>query len=115
LRVFKLKRSPPGANQRRLATPYAFGYIFGFADAMAQRAGARRDTAILAFITVVFIEMFGREQGTKVFALCLTRQNDPEFAAGRRAGGSELIAWLSSPGGKEVPLGLTEYLQGKAG
>lgn len=102
-----------GANQRRLATAYAFGYIFGFADAMIQGAGIQDDLEIMAQLTVAFTRLFGVTQGSKIFGACLGRQSDPQFAPGRRAGGTEAIQWLSS-GGERIPTGLSLYLNSRA-
>jgi len=98
-----------GTNQGRLPTPYAFGYIFGFADALIQRSGITDDVQIMAALTVVHTEMFGTTQGARIFGASILRQTDPQFAAGRTDGGTEALKWLSS-GGKWVPSGLTFYL-----
>lgn len=98
-----------GSNRNRLATAYAVGYIFGFADALIQRAGVSDDVEVMAQLTLVFARLFGVDQGSKIFRASLGRQTDPEFAAGRTAGGSEAIDWLSS-GGNTVPVWLSFYL-----
>jgi hypothetical protein len=98
-----------GPGHDRLATAYAFGYIFGFADALIQRAGAKDDVEIMAQLTLVFTRLFGVDKGSKIFGASLRRQTDPQFGAGRSAGGSEAVDWLSS-GGKNAPTRLTFYL-----
>lgn len=98
-------------SRRRLATPYGFGYVFGFADALIQRAGLTDDGKIMAELAIAHMRLFGTEQGPKIFSASLDRQADPQFLEGRRTGGAEASQWLSS-GGKEIPSGLSDYLSG---
>ena len=99
-------------SQRRLATPYGFGYVFGFADALIQRAGVGDDARMIAELATAHIRLFGTEQGPKIFSACLSRQSDPQFLEGRRTGGVEASQWLSS-GGKDIPSGLSDYLSAR--
>jgi hypothetical protein len=99
-----------GTSRKRLATPFALGYIFGFADTLIQRAGVTDEGQVMAQLLLVYARLFGVEQGSTIFASCLQRQTDSQFAAGRATGGSEVIAWIASRGGK-TPFGLADYLQ----
>ena len=100
------------AKQKRLATPYGFGYIFGFSDALIQRAGVTDDGEIMAALTIVHTRLFGDTQGPKIFGSSLNRQAEPQFIEGRKAGGTEAMQWLSE-GGKHAPIGLAGYLLGR--
>jgi hypothetical protein len=95
------------ARRKKLATPYGLGYIFGFADALLQRAGLTDETTALAELTLIYVRIFGKEQGPKVLRASLDLQTDKDFGAGRRTGGGEVYKWLSD---KSVPLGLADYL-----
>jgi len=105
--------SEQGTSQKRLVTNYAFGYIFGFAGALMQRAGVTDDVKIMAQLMLVYTSLFGIDKGSKIFGACLRRQSEPDFASGRKVGGSEALKWLSS-GGKWVPSGLMFYLMDSA-
>jgi hypothetical protein len=97
-------------QRQRLVTPVAIGCVFGFTDAMLQRAGVTDETEAMAHITMVFVRMFGAEHGGQLFGLCLNLQTDSDFGAGRTMGANDALGWLDSRGDK-VPLRLSEYLR----
>src|SRR6267154_5546116 len=53
-----------GPNRKRLAKPFARGYLFGFSDACIQRLGVLDELESLALITLVHVRMFGHEIGS---------------------------------------------------
>jgi hypothetical protein len=97
------------AAKDRLFTPHGCGYMFGFADALLQRAGVTDEVKATASLAVLYVRMFGEEQGPKVFRASLDLQSEADVAAGRTAGGGEALQWLTSEG-KDGPLGLTDFL-----
>jgi hypothetical protein len=98
------------AAGERLITPQACGYMFGFADAMLQRAGVTDELAAMAELAVVYVHIFGVERGSKIFRASLDIQTDNEFAAGRALGAKEALEFLAD---KSAPLGLTDYLHAR--
>jgi hypothetical protein len=99
---------PGGAHRSRLGEPYARGYLFGLPDALFQRGKVAGDTEALALITIVHVQLLGREHGAKFVGAALSDQADPEFARGRADGGADVYRWLSD--GKVPPLMLSDYL-----
>jgi hypothetical protein len=105
-----------GTNQKRLATPYAVGYVFGFADALLRQA-VHTDDVQMAALTFVHTRLFGVTQGSKIFGASLRQQInphriDPHFDAGCTDGGSEAIAFIAG-NAKSVPTGLADYLNAR--
>jgi hypothetical protein len=100
---------PDGPNRKRLAKPFARGYIFGFADACIQRFGVHDELESLAFITVVHAKLFGHKIGSLLVGDALRDQRNAEFGRGRTAGAEDLLRWLDDR--SNTPLLLTRFLQ----
>lgn len=95
------------AAKQRVLTPHGIGYIFGFADALLQRAGVLDEVAAMAELTLVYVSIFGVDQGSKIFRAALDLQGESDFAAARKAGAAEALRFLAD---KSAPLGLADYL-----
>ena len=95
------------AAKQRLLAPRGCGYIFGFADALLQRAGVTDEVAAMAALVVTYVRIFGKEQGPKIFRAALDLQTDADFAAGRAQGDNDALRFLAD---NAPPLGLTDYL-----
>jgi hypothetical protein len=100
---------PDGANRKRLAKPFARGYLFGFADACIQRFGVLDELESLALITVVHVGIFGQKIGSLLVGDALRDQHNAEFRRGQIAGGEDLLRWLNDR--SCTPLLLTRFLQ----
>lgn len=94
--------------KERLLTAWGIGYIFGFADALLQRAGVIDEVAAMAELTLVYVKIFGVDQGSKIFRAALDLQGESDFAAGRKTGAAEALCFLAEK--SATPLGLTDYL-----
>src|ERR1700692_3032440 len=55
---------PDIPNRKRLAKPFARGYLFGFSDACIQQFGVLDELEALALITVVHVRLFGHKIGS---------------------------------------------------
>jgi hypothetical protein len=98
-----------GPNRKRLAKPFARGYLFGFSDACIQRFGVLDDLESLALITVVHVRIFGHKIGSLLVGDALRDQHNAEFRRGQIAGGEDLLRWLNDR--SYTPLLLTRFLQ----
>jgi hypothetical protein len=96
-------------QRQKVATPYGFGYMFGFADALIQRTGVTDESATLAQLALTYARIFGK-QGPKVLAASLNLQKDKDFTAGRAIGGGEAYKWVAD---NSAPLGLADYLNAR--
>ena len=85
----------------------ARGYIFGFADAAVQSVKISDGVRRLAIITLVHINLFGNDGGSKLVGQAFADQLDPQFAAGRQRGGTEYLSFVSRG---TTPGGLVNYL-----
>ena len=99
------------AAVRRMVSSFGFGYVFGFADQLLQVAGVTDEVQMMAQLTLILNQVFGKEQGPKIFGKCLRNQDHSEFRAARLLGALEVREWLSAPD-KEAPMGLAQYLNG---
>jgi hypothetical protein len=99
---------PDGPNRKRLAKPFARGYLFGFSDACIQRFGVLDEFESLALITVVHAKIFGHKIDSLLVGDALRDQHDAEFGRGRTAGAEDLFRWLDDR--SYTPLALTDYL-----
>ena len=97
-----------GPNRKRLAKPFARGYLFGFSDACIQRFGVLDELESLALITVFHVRIFGRKIGSLLVHDALQDQRNAEFGRGRTAGAEDLLRWLNDR--TCAPLLLTDYL-----
>jgi hypothetical protein len=59
------------AAKQRLLTPHGCGYVFGFADALLQRAGVTDELAAMAALVATYVRIFGNGQGPKIFRASL--------------------------------------------
>jgi hypothetical protein len=98
------------AAKQRLFTAHGCGYIFGFADALFQRAGVTEEVAAMAQLTLLYVRIFGVDHGSKIFRAALDLQTENDFAAARAVGANEALKFL---GDKSAPLGLTDYLNAR--
>lgn len=95
---------------KRLMTPFAMGYIFGFADAQLQKAGVADEGRCIACLTIVHMRLFDNDKGSRLFGHSLKIQSDSGFNQGRKLGGEEVYRWFTEK--DFVPLGLSDYLRG---
>jgi hypothetical protein len=100
------------AAKQRLFPPHGSGYVFGFADALLQRAGLTDEVATMAALVVTYVRIFGKDQGPKIFRAALDLQSDTNFTAGRIAGANEALQWLAAPE-KSAAMGLADYLNAR--
>jgi hypothetical protein len=100
---------PDGPNRKRLAKPFARGYLFGFSDACIQRFGVLDELESLALIAVVHVRIFGHKTGSLLVGDALRDQHNAEFRRGQIAGGEDLLRWLNDR--SYTPLLLTRFLQ----
>jgi hypothetical protein len=100
---------PDGPNRKRLAKPFARGYLFGFSDACIQRFGVLDELESLALITAVHVRIFGHKIGSLLVGDALRDQHNAEFRRGQIAGGEDLLRWLNDR--SYTPLLLTRFLQ----
>ena len=96
---------------KRVLTPFAMGYIFGFADATLQKAGIANDAHGMACLAITHMRLFGDDKGSRLFGHSLKIQADTKFIEGRNLGGKELYRWVSEK--DFTPLGLTDHLHGQ--
>jgi len=100
--------SPEGPNRRRLAKPFARGYMFGFSDACIRQFAVFDELESLALVTVIHGKIFGHKIGSLLVHDALHDQGNAEFGRGRTAGAGDLLRWLANR--SCTPLLLTEYL-----
>jgi hypothetical protein len=100
---------PDGPHRKRLTTPFARGYLFGFSDACIQQFGVFDELESLALITVVHGTLFGQKLGSLLVHDALRDQRDAEFARGRAAGAEDHYRWLNDS--SYMPLLLTDFLR----
>jgi hypothetical protein len=100
---------PDGPNRKRLAKPFARGYLFGFSDACIQRFGVHDELESLALITVVHVRIFAHKIGSLLVGDALRDQHNAEFRRGQIAGAEDLLRWLNDR--SYTPLLLTRFLQ----
>jgi len=100
---------PDGPNRKRLAKPFARGYLFGFSDACVQRFGVLDELESLALITGVHVRIFGHKIGSLLVGDALRDQHNAEFRRGQIAGGEDLLHWLNDR--SCTPLLLSRFLQ----
>jgi hypothetical protein len=93
----------------RLHTPFAYGYIFGFADAVFIKEGVAADGERLGDIAALLEALFGPKAGSMAFEACMASMQEEAFVRGRLLGGQEIFA-LTNSRGEQIPTGLTEYL-----
>jgi hypothetical protein len=98
-----------GPNRKRLAKPFARGYLFGFSDACIQRLGVLDELESLALITVVHAKIFGHKMSSTLVGDALRDERNAEFGRGRTAGAEDLFRWLDDR--SYTPLLLTRFLQ----
>jgi hypothetical protein len=98
-----------GPNRKRLAKPFARGYLFGFSDACIQRLGVLDELESLALITVVHAKIFGHKMSSSLVGDALRDERNAEFGRGRTAGAEDLFRWLDDR--SYTPLLLTRFLQ----
>jgi hypothetical protein len=96
-------------HQRQLHTPFAYGYIFGFADAVFIKEGVTADGARFGDIASLFESLFGPKAGPMAFDYCVESMQEEMFVRGRLLGGQEIFD-LTKSGGERIPTGLTTYL-----
>jgi hypothetical protein len=91
---------------------WSLGYIGGYSDALLQRKGIETDATGFAIMTIVFITMFGEEQGPVYFRkfMDLQQEGDSELFSGMKKGGEEVFAWLGDT--DKVPMGWSGYVHG---
>ena len=98
-----------GPNRKRLAKPFARGYLFGFSDACIQGLGVLDELESLALITVVHANIFGHKMSSSLVGDALRDERNAEFGRGRTAGAEDLFRWLDDR--SYTPLLLTRFLQ----
>ena len=91
---------------------WSLGYIVGYSDALLQRKGIDTDATGLAIMTIVFITIFGEEQGPTYFRkfMDLQKAGAPEIFVGMKKGGNEAFTWLSDT--DKIPMGWVGYVRG---
>lgn len=92
---------------------YSLGYVGGFADAILQRKGVEMDEAGTLIMAIVFINIFGEDQGPLYIRKLIALQDadDREVFNGMQRGGEEVFAWLSNE--EKKPLGWLSYTSEK--
>jgi hypothetical protein len=90
----------------RLHTLFAYGYIFGFADAVFIKERVSGAADRLGHIGALFYSLFGNGAGPKIFDQCMASSQQEEFVRGRLLGGQEIFDSFKS----QVPSGLRTYL-----
>lgn len=90
-------------------TPFAYGYIFGFADAVFIKEGVTADGERLGDIASLFQSLFGPKAGPMAFEYCVESMQEEMFVRGRLLGGQEIFD-LTKSQGEQVPTALTTYL-----
>jgi hypothetical protein len=100
---------PDGPNRKRLAKPFARGYLFGLSDACIQQCGVLDELESLALITVVHARIFGHKIGSLLVGDALRDQHNAEFRRGQIAGAEDLLRWLTDR--SYTPLLCTRFLQ----
>ena len=96
-------------SQRRFASDFAFGYVFGFIDALLRVAGITKAAETITEMAVAYARLFGAEQGPRILGEALLLREHVEFSAARLLGAQEVRAWLSQTD-NEAPVGLVLYL-----
>lgn len=91
---------------------WSLGYVGGYTDALLQRNGIGVDATGFAIMTIVFIMMFGEEQGPVYFRkfMDLQREEDLALFDGMKKGGEEVFTWLSDK--EKLPMGWSRYVLG---
>ena len=91
----------------RLTDLYSRGYIFGICDSLLQSAEVNDEAKGMSLLTIIYIKLFGEENGTSIFRQSLDDQEEPRFAKGLMLGGQEARMFIDS---KEPVTGLENYL-----
>ena len=91
----------------RLTDLYSRGYIFGICDSLLQSTGMNDDAKGMSLLTIIYIKLFGKENGTSIFRQSLDDQEEPRFAKGLMLGGQEARMFIRS---KKPIMGLANYL-----
>jgi hypothetical protein len=105
--------SPEAVERRRqLHTPFAYGYIFGFADAVFIKEGVTADRERHGDIASLFESLFGPNAGSLAIDQCIASMQEEAFVRGRLLGGQEVFD-LAKSRGEQIPTGLTKYLLGQ--
>ena len=87
---------PPGSKDH-----FSLGYLWGFVDAHAQRAGISVGSDEFIFgILLVHEKVFGEEKGKSLLqqSVGLQGERNTEYFRGIEAGGGDVVSWYSSPG-----------------
>lgn len=94
-----------GMLREKARDKWSLGYVGGFADAALQKGGIPHDTSAHAAMAIVFMEVFGQQDGATYFGkfMDLQQANDPDLFAGLSLGGNEFIDWVKD--NDKYPLG----------
>ncbi len=93
---------------------WSLGYIIGFSDAFVQRKGYTDQNNMSGYVVITFvlIELFGHDQGPKLFGkyMNLQKSNSEQKAMiGASVGGQEALNWLDDT--SAAPLELASHLR----
>jgi hypothetical protein len=108
---FQLDSPEAVEHPQQLHTLFAYGYIFGFADAVFIKEGVTVDNERLGDIQALFESLFGAKAGSMAMDQCIASISEEMFVRGRLIGGQEIFD-LTKSRGEQIPSGLTEYLSG---
>jgi hypothetical protein len=97
-------------SRSRLHSPFAYGYIFGFADAFFAKEHVA-DGDRLGNVSSLFESLFGPKAGVMASEWCMAAMQDQDetFIRARLVGGQEIFALINSRG-EQIPTGLGKYL-----
>jgi len=98
-----------GKRSAKAIDDFSRGYVAGFIDAMMQNININDEAESFAFVTILFMELFGQEESVSLASHFIDTQHLPNTRQGMMAGGTDGLAWLKSA--KATPLGWYRYLQ----
>ncbi len=107
---YQIEAMETDESRSRLHSPFAYGYIFGFADAFFMKERVA-DADRLGNILALFESLFGPKAGVMASEWCLAAMHDQDktFITARVLGGEEIFQLINSRGEK-IPTGLGKYL-----
>lgn len=91
---------------------FSIGYIGGYTDAILQLKGIESKAVAEGIANHVFAAAFSHDDGRSLYRkyLSLKLAGDPEVAAGKHSGDSDIMSWLRN--NANIPLGWSDYVLG---
>ncbi len=91
--------------------PWAFGYCYGFVDAISQAGGLSEDSDFLLLLTVTFDEIAKGDgelkRGAELVEDALKKQQEPSFQQGVMQGGTDFMEYRKDQ--TAIPFGLQNH------